>query len=108
MKYTPDEVMQFVREADVKFIRLAFCDVFGKQRNIAVMADELSRAFEQGIAFDASAIDGFGGEVKSDLFLRPDPSTLQQLPWRPQQGGVARLFCDITHPDGSPFEADTR
>ena len=52
--------------------------------------------------------DGFGGEVKSDLFLRPDPSTLQQLPWRPQQGGVARLFCDITHPDGTHFEADTR
>ena len=108
MRYTPDEVMQYVREEDVKFIRLAFCDVFGKQRNIAVMAEELPRAFDQGIAFDASAIDGFGGEVKSDLFLRPDPSTLQQLPWRPQQGRVAHLFCDITDPDGRPLEADGR
>ena len=61
MKYTPEEVLQFVAEEDVKFIRLAFCDVYGKQRNIAVMADELPRAFAQGIAFDASAIDGFGG-----------------------------------------------
>ena len=108
MKYTPEEVLQFVAEEDVKFIRLAFCDVYGKQRNIAVMADELPRAFAQGIAFDASAVDGFGGEVKSDLFLHPDASTLQQLPWRPQQGRVAHLFCDIAHPDGRPLEADGR
>ena len=108
MKYTPEEVMQYVAEEDVKFIRLAFCDVYGKQRNIAVMAEELPRAFSQGVAFDASAIDGFGGEVRSDLFLHPDASTLQQLPWRPQQGKVVRMFCDITYPDGRPFEADTR
>ena len=108
MKYTPEEVLQFVAEEDVKFIRLAFCDVYGRQRNIAVMADELPRAFAQGIAFDASAVDGFGGEVKSDLFLHPDASTLQQLPWRPQQGRVAHLFCDIAHPDGRPLEADGR
>ena len=108
MKYTPEEVMEYVREEDVKFIRLAFCDVFGRQRNIAVMAGELRRAFEVGIAFDASAIDGFGGEVRSDLFLHPDPSTLTQLPWRPQHGGVAHMFCDITHPDGTPFRGDTR
>ena len=108
MKYTPEEVLQFVAEEDVKFIRLAFCDVYGKQRNIAVMADELPRAFSQGVAFDASAIDGFGGEVKSDLFLHPDASTLQQLPWRPQQGRVAHLFCDVTYPDGRPLEADGR
>ena len=108
MKYTPEEVLQFVAEEDVKFIRLAFCDVYGKQRNIAVMADELPRAFAQGIAFDASAVDGFGGEVRSDLFLHPDASTLQQLPWRPQQGRVAHLFCDIAYPDGKPLEADGR
>ena len=108
MKYTPEEVLEYVREEDVKFIRLAFCDVFGRQRNIAVMADELKRAFDVGIAFDASAIDGFGGEVRSDLFLHPDPSTLRQLPWRPQHGGVAHMFCDITRPDGTPFPADTR
>ena len=108
MKYTPEEVMQYVAEEDVKFIRLAFCDVYGKQRNIAVMAGELPRAFSQGIAFDASAVDGFGGEIRSDLFLRPDASTLQQLPWRPQQGRVAHMFCDIVYPDGQPFGADAR
>jgi len=108
MRYTPQEVMEYVREEDVKFIRLAFCDVFGRQRNIAVMADELKRAFDAGIAFDASAINGFGGEVRSDLFLHPDPSTLRQLPWRPQHGGVAHMFCDIAYPDGTPFPGDTR
>ena len=108
MSYTPEEVMEYVREEGIKFIRLAFCDVFGRQRNIAVMADELKRAFDIGIAFDASAIDGFGGEVRSDLFLHPDPATLVQLPWRPQHGGVAQMFCDITHPDGTPFQGDTR
>ena len=85
MKYSKDEVMQYVEEEDVKFIRLAFCDIFGKQKNIAIMPDELPRAFAQGIAFDASAIEGFGGDVKSDLFRHPDASTLQELPWRPQQ-----------------------
>ena len=108
MRYTSEEVLEYIREEDVKFIRLAFCDVFGRQRNIAVMADELKRAFDIGIAFDASAIAGFGGEVRSDLFLHPDPSTLTQLPWRPQHGGVAHMFCDITHPDGTPFRGDTR
>ena len=108
MKYSPEEVMQFVSEEDVKFIRLAFCDVYGRQKNIAVMSSELKRAFEYGIAIDASAIDGFGGEVRSDLLLHPDSSTLIQLPWRPQHGRVARMFCDITYPDGRPFEADTR
>ena len=108
MKYAPEEVLQYVKEEDVKFIRLAFCDVFGKQKNIAIMADELNRAFAFGIALDASAIDGFGCEVRSDLLLHPDPSTLMQLPWRPEQGKVARMFCDITYPDGTPFEGDTR
>ncbi len=108
MKYTQEEVMEYIREEGVKFIRLAFCDVFGNQRNVAIMADELGRAFETGIAFDGSAIEGFGGEVRSDLFLHPDPGTLTQLPWRPQQGGVAHMFCDITHPDGTPFAGDTR
>ena len=108
MKYTREEVMDYIREEDVEFVRLAFCDVFGRQRNVAVMADELRRAFDHGIAFDGSAIDGFGGEVRSDLFLHPDPATLTQLPWRPQHGGVAHMFCDITRPDGTPFDGDTR
>lgn len=108
MKYTPEEVMQFVQEEDVKFIRLAFCNVYGKQHNVAIMPSELKRAFEFGVAIDASAIDGFGGEIRSDLLLHPDASTLIRLPWRPEQGMVVRMFCDISYPDGRPFERDTR
>ncbi|MBO4261382.1 MAG: glutamine synthetase beta-grasp domain-containing protein, partial [Clostridia bacterium] len=108
MNYSKEEVMQYVEEEDVKFIRLAFCDVFGKQKNISIMPDELQRAFEHGIAFDASAIKGFGDEANSDLFLHPDPSTLTWLPWRPEHGKVVRMFCSISYPDGTPFECDTR
>ena len=108
MKYSKDEVMQYVEEEDVKFIRLAFCDVFGKQKNISIMPQELSRAFHYGIAIDASAITGFGDENHSDLFLHPDPDTLMPLPWRPEHGRVVRMFCSITYPNGNIFECDTR
>ncbi len=108
MKYSKQEVIQYVNEEDVKFIRLAFCDVFGKQKNISIMPEELPRAFEYGIAFDASAIAGFADESKSDLFLHPDPETLSLLPWRPEHGKVVRMFCSISYPDGTPFECDTR
>lgn len=108
MKYSPEEVLQYVAGTDVKFIRLAFCDVFGVQKNIAIMPGELERAFQSGIAIDASAIAGFGGTVRSDLFLHPDASTLMRLPWRPEAGSVVRMFCDITYPDGRQLETDTR
>lgn len=108
MKYTPDEVMQYVAEEDVKFVRMAFCDIYGRQRNVAIMAGELPRAFRHGIAFDASAVEGFRMGVRSDLFLMPDAATLKELPWRPQHGRVAHMFCDILHPDGRPFAGDTR
>lgn len=100
--------MQYVEMEDVMFIRLAFCDVFGTQKNIAILPTELKRAFEQGIAIDASAIAGFGGEVKSDLFLHPDPSTLESLPWRSENGQVVRMFCTVTYPDGKELESDSR
>lgn len=106
--YSYDEVMTYCQEEDVKFIRLAFCDLTGRQKNIAIMPEELGRAFHYGISFDASAIPGFGDEVRSDLFLFPDPSTLSVLPWRSAQGQVVRMFCDIRRPDGSPFERDSR
>ena len=108
MNYSKEEVMQYVAEEDVKFIRLAFCDVFGKQKNISIMPEELPRAFEHGIAFDASAIAGFGDEAHSDLFLHPDPETLTWLPWRPEHGKVVRMFCAVSYPDGTPFACDTR
>lgn len=108
MKYTSDEVMQYVLEEDVKFVRMAFCDIYGKQRNVAIMAGELPRAFDHGVAFDASAVSGFDMDERSDLFLRPNADTLKELPWRPQSGRVAHMFCDIVHPDGKPFDGDTR
>lgn len=108
MKYTSREVIEFVQQEEVQFIRLAFCNVYGKQHNVVIMPSELPRAFAYGIAIDASAIDGFGGEVRSDLLLRPDPSTLIQLPWRQEQGKVVRMFCDVFYPDGRAFERDTR
>lgn len=108
MDYTMNEVIQFVEENDVKFIRLAFCDMFGFQKNISIMPGELRRAFENGISFDASAVKGFMNVEESDLFLFPDPTTLTILPWRPQQGRVVRLFCDIKYPDGTAFVGDGR
>ncbi|HIV87142.1 MAG TPA: glutamine synthetase family protein [Candidatus Pygmaiobacter gallistercoris] len=103
-----EDVLNYVRENDVKFIRLAFCDIFGVQKNISIQASELPRAFESGISFDASAIRGFLNVEQSDLLLFPEPGTLAVLPWRPDHRRVARLFCSIRHPDGRPFEGDTR
>lgn len=108
MIYTAREVYDFVRQEDVKFIRLAFCDVNGKQKNISITPDELSRAFSDGISFDASAIKGFGDEVGSDLLLFPVPSTLNILPWRSSHGNVIRMFCSMKYPDGTQFEKDSR
>ena len=108
MKYSKEEVLQYVREEEIAFVHLAFCDVFGRQKNISIVPSELPRAFEYGIAFDASAIAGFGDEARSDLFLRPDPETLMLLPWRPEHGQVVRMFCSVVYPDGAPFECDTR
>ena len=108
MDYTVNEVLQFTNENDVKFVRLAFCDIFGVQKNISIMPEELPRAFQNGINFDASAVRGFMNVEESDLALYPDSSTLSILPWRPQHGRVIRLFCDIKHPDGKAFEGDGR
>lgn len=106
--YTQSEVLEFIKEEDVKFIRLAFFDLKGKQKNISIMPGELNRAFEEGIPFDASAIDGFEGPQKSELYLLPDPSTLAIIPWRPTTGKVVRMFCNILTPDGKPYLKDSR
>ncbi len=108
MNITAEEVLKFVKENDVKFIRLTFCDIFGNLKNISVMPEELPRAFETGISFDASAVRGFLNAEESDLMLMPDASTLTILPWRPSHGRVIRLLCDILRPDGTHFEGDTR
>lgn len=106
--YTKQEVISYIRENDVKFIRLAFCDIFGKQKNISIMPDAIEPAFERGIPINGSSVAGFGEPVDSDIFLFPDPATLSILPWRPQQGRVVRFFCDVKNPDGSDSKFDTR
>ena len=108
MLYTEEDVFSYVETEDVKFIRLVFCDISGRQKNISIMPQELKRAFSQGISFDASAVAGFGDAAESDLFLFPIPSTLSVLPWRPSRGKVVRMFCQIRYPDGRPFPLDCR
>ncbi len=104
MNITQQEVIRFVEENDVKFIRLAFCDLYGRLKNISIQPGELNRAFEGCIPFDAAAVRGFA-DVGGDLHLIPDPTTLSVLPWRPQSGRVIRLFCDLAYPGGSPYES---
>jgi glutamine synthetase len=108
MNTTINEIIEFVQENDVKFIRLSFCDLSGFHKNIAIMADELPWAFGYGVSFDAHAIKGFREIKQSDLFLFPDPATFMVLPWRPGPGRVARFYCDIRNPDGSTFACDGR
>lgn len=108
MEYSASEVMQYVQENDVKFIKLLFVDIFGAVKSFSVQPSVLKRAFKEGVSFDANAVKGFLNVSKSDLFIIPDPSTLSVLPWRPQRGRVARLYCNIVYPDGTPFEGDSR
>ena len=108
LHYTTSEAIEFIEENDVKFIRLAFCDIFGVQKNISIMPGELARAFREGISFDAAAFPGFASPDGSDLLLFPDPTTLSILPWRPSQGRVVRFYCEIRQPDGQPFPGDGR
>ena len=108
MTNTMREVLEFLEENEVKFIKLGFCDPFGAQKNLCIMADRLPSAFEEGVSFDGSAIRGFQDVVRSDLLLFPDPATLTVLPWRPGPGRVVRFYCDIKKPDGTPFSHDSR
>ncbi|MBC3890017.1 type I glutamate--ammonia ligase [Acetobacterium paludosum] len=102
------DAMEFIEDNDVKFIRLQFCDLFGQNRNIAITPMQIERALSSGIPFDASLVVGFSESNYSDLLLCPDISTIQILPWRPQQGKVARIICDIRYPNGDIFESDSR
>lgn len=108
MDRTISEILQFVEDNDIKFIRLQFCNIFGELKNVSIMASQLERAFTDGISFDASSVKGFLDIDESDLFLVPDPSTLSILPWRPQEGGVARFYCYIKTPEGEIFQGDSR
>ena len=108
MGYTAEEVLDYIENEDVKFIRLAFRDAFGIQKNISVMPGEVRKAFEIGAPVNARNIAGFEDSPHANLYLKPDPSTLSVLPWRPDSGKVVRMYCDIYTPDGETDPADTR
>ena len=108
MLRTVEEALQFVEDNDVKFIRLLFCDVFGVQKTISIMANELRHAFLYGIPFEASAVKGFMSSESAELLLFPDPNSIAFLPWRPSTGKVVRVFCNICYADGRPFLGDGR
>lgn len=108
MQYTKSEVLDFIEENDVKFIKLAFCDIFGCQKVIAIQPALVPEALETGIPIDASRITGFEREHDSELSLVPDTSTMSLLPWRPVHGRVVRFYCDIRRADGSGFDIDCR
>ncbi|MCL6639390.1 MAG: type I glutamate--ammonia ligase [Firmicutes bacterium] len=106
--FCKEEVFDRVREYNVKFIRLQFTDIFGVFKNIAVTVEELDRAMAGQVMFDSSVIEGFVGNKESDIYLRPDPATFEIFPWRPRDGAVARLICDICAPGGEPSQSCSR
>ena len=106
--YTKEDIMQLVEDEDVEFIRLQFTDIFGNLKNVAITSSQLEKALDNECMFDGSSIEGFARIEESDMYLYPDFSTLEIFPWRPQQGKVARLICDVYRPNGEPFEGDPR
>lgn len=108
MAYTKEDVLRMAKENDVKFIRLQFTDIIGVLKNVAITIEQLEKALDNELMFDGSSIDGFVRIEESDMYLRPDPNTFVIFPWRPQDGAVARLICDVYNPDGTPFAGDPR
>lgn len=107
-KYTKQDIIRLVEEEDVEFIRLQFTDMFGTFKNVAITKSQLGKALDNQCMFDGSSIEGFVRIEESDMYLYPDLDTFAIFPWRPQQGKVARIICDIYRPDGQPFEGDPR
>lgn len=107
-KYSKEDIINIVKENGIKFIRLQFTDLFGTLKNVAITDSQLEKALNNECMFDGSSIDGFVRIEESDMYLRPDLDTFVIFPWRPQQGKVARLICDVYRPDGTPFEGDPR
>ena len=107
-RYNKDDIFRMVEEEDVEFIRLQFTDIFGTLKNIAITSSQLEKALDNKCMFDGSSVEGFVRIEESDMYLYPDYDTFEIFPWRPQQGKVARLICDVYTPDGKPFEGDPR
>lgn len=107
-KYDRDDIIRMAEEEDVEFIRLQFTDIFGMLKNVAITSSQLKKALDNRCMFDGSAIEGFVRIDESDMYLHPDLDTFEIFPWRPQQGKVARLICDVYNPDGTEFEGSPR
>lgn len=105
---TKEDVFELVKENDVKFIKIWFTDILGQLKSFAITSEELEGAFDEGMGFDGSSIKGYARIDESDMVAKPDPATFQLLPWRPKEKAVARMFCDVLKPDGSPYEGDPR
>ena len=106
--YTKQDILRLVQEEDVEFIRLQFTDIFGNLKNVAITVSQLEKALDNECMFDGSSIEGFAPIEESDMYLNPDYNTFEIFPWRPQQGKVARMICDVYRPNGEPFEGDPR
>lgn len=107
-KYTKEDIFNLVEDEDVEFIRLQFTDLFGNLKNIAITVSQLEKALDNKIYFNPASIDGYVKDEDDVLFLHPDLSTFVIFPWRPQQGKVARMICDVYRQDGTPYEGDSR
>src|ERR671937_860248 len=105
---TADDVKAIVQERDIRFIRFWFTDILGQLKSFSINVEELDDAFEGGMGFDGSSITGFNAIEESDMIAQPDPSTFAVLPWRPEEQGVGRMFCDILTPERTPYEGDPR
>ena len=106
--YTYEEIQDYVEQENIQFIRLMFSDITGKEKFVTIMPEELERAFREGVSFDGSAVEGFDSGAKSDLFLRPDASTLALVPWHPIHGKMIRFYCNVCDDQGNVAAADTR
>lgn len=107
-KYTKEDIFRIVEEEDVEFIRLQFTDIFGTMKNVAITSSQLEKALDNKCRFDGSSIEGYVRMEEADMYLHPDLDTFTIFPWRPQQGKVARIICDVYTADGKPFEGDSR
>ncbi len=106
--YTKEKALEAVMENNVRFIRLWFTDILGQLKSFSITSEELETAFTEGMGFDGSSIKGFARIDESDMLAKPDPTTFAIIPWRPKEKAVARMFCDVLEPDGSPHEGDPR
>ena len=108
MSYTKEDIIRIVKEEDIEFIRMQFVDIFGQLKNVAITASQIEKAVNNQITFDGSSIEGYTRINESDQYLYPDLNSFAIFPWRPAQGKVARLLCDVCNPDGTPFIGDPR